>query len=58
MAPPMSTASLLITSIFSDPYVPLLKLFIGGCNSQQCLRTAERYIPEEDRWEERALYAS
>ena len=35
------------------PRSPIETIYsIGGRNSQRCLCTAERYVPEEDRWEE------
>jgi N-acetylneuraminic acid mutarotase len=35
------------------PRTPIETIYtLGGRNSQRCLCTAERYIPEEDRWEE------
>ena len=35
------------------PRSPIETIYtIGGRNSQRCLASAERYIPEDDRWEE------
>ena len=37
----------------TKPRSPIETIYsIGGRNSQRCLNTAERYVPEEDRWEE------
>lgn len=36
-----------------QPRSPVKAIYtVGGRNSQQCLATAERYISEDDRWEE------
>ncbi len=36
-----------------DPRFPMQSIYtVGGRNSQQCLATAERYICEDNRWEE------
>lgn len=35
------------------PRTPIETIYtVGGRNSQRCLCTAERFVPEEDRWEE------
>ncbi len=40
-------------SFVEKPRTPIETIYtLGGRNSQRCLATAERYIPEEDRWEE------
>lgn len=41
------------TSLATKPRSPIATVYtIGGRNSQKCLSTAERYVPEDDRWEE------
>lgn len=41
------------TDISVKPRSPIETIYcVGGRNSQKCLSTAERYVPEEDRWEE------
>lgn len=40
-------------SFVEKPRTPIETIYaLGGRNSQRCLASAERYIPEEDRWEE------
>ena len=40
-------------NIHMKPRSPIETIYtVGGRNSQRCLATAERYIPEDDRWEE------
>lgn len=35
------------------PRTPIATIYsMGGRNSQRCLNSAERYVPEDDRWEE------
>ena len=37
----------------TTPRQPVQTVYtVGGRNSQHCLSSAERYVPEEDRWEE------
>jgi len=37
----------------AKPRSPIETIYtVGGRNSQRCLATAERYIPEDDKWEE------
>lgn len=41
------------TTLPVKPRSPIETIYsIGGRNSNRCLNTAERYVPEEDRWEE------
>lgn len=41
------------TTLLVKPRSPIETIYsIGGRNSHRCLSTAERYVPEEDRWEE------
>ncbi|XP_019853495.1 PREDICTED: kelch-like protein 2 [Amphimedon queenslandica] len=41
------------TSLSLKPRSPIATIYtIGGRNSQKCLNTAERYVTEDDRWEE------
>ena len=40
-------------SLIEKPRSPIETIYsVGGRNSQRCLATAERYVPEDDRWEE------
>ena len=39
----------------AKPRSPIETIYtVGGRNSQRCLATAERYIPEDDKWEDQA----
>ena len=40
-------------ALVAKPRSPIETIYaLGGRNSQRCLATAERYIPEDERWEE------